>query len=193
MINLLWDLVVRSLAELAFPVIKDLLKAGIFNHLENLVQNIKEQFEIGNNQQSENARAKAQDAEARANAATTPEEATKYKAVAEVWREVAEGLKKENQELKREVESKASVTEVEVAKYQAKAETWREAYENIQKENERLKIEIDNLKISAVNSIKESVSNLQMSDVFDVSNPDKIELKKNNSLLNPSSQNDVKQ
>jgi flagellar motor protein MotB len=184
---------VRSLAELAFPVIKDLLKAGIFNHLENFVQNIKEQFEIGNNQQSENAKAKAQDAEARANAATTPEEATRYKAVAEVWREVAEGLKKENQELKREVESKASVTEVEVAKYQAKAETWREAYENIQKENERLKIEIDNLKISAVNSIKESVSNLQMSDVFDVSNPDKIELKKNNSLLNPSSQNDVKQ
>ncbi|OBQ02282.1 MAG: hypothetical protein AN482_20710 [Anabaena sp. LE011-02] len=193
MINLLWDLVVRSLAELAFPVIKDLLKAGIFNHLENFVQNIKEQFEIGNNQQSENAKAKAQDAEARANAATTPEEATRYKAVAEVWREVAKGLKKENQELKREVESKASVTEVEVAKYQAKAETWREAYENIQKENERLKIEIDNLKISAVNSIKESVSNLQMSDVFDVSNPDKIELKKNNSLLNPSSQNDVKQ
>jgi hypothetical protein len=34
----------------------------------------------------------------KANTATTPEEVAKYKAIAEVWQEVAQGLKKENQE-----------------------------------------------------------------------------------------------
>jgi len=192
MINLVWDIVIRSIAELAFPVIKDLLKLGMFNHLEQLVKDIKEQIETGAKNQTGTATQKADDADSRANAASTPEEAARYKAVAEVWREVAEGLKKENQELKKEVESKVTATETEVIKYSAKAETWREAYENLQRENEKLKLEIDNLKNSAINSVNQSVSNLQVSDVFDMSKPEKIELKKNNPLLNPSSNNDTK-
>jgi chromosome segregation ATPase len=191
MINIFWDLIIRSIAELAFPVIKELLKLGMFNHLEQLVKDIKEQIEIGVQNETGTATKKAADAESRANAASTPEEEAKYKAMAEVWREVAEGLKKENQTLKKEVENKVSATETEIAKYQAKADTWREAYENLQKENNKIKVEIDILKKLAIDSVEQSVSNLQISDVFDMSKPEKIELKKDNPLLNPSSKNDV--
>ncbi len=189
MINVVWDLVVRSLAELAFPIIKDLLKAGIFTHLEEFTKNVKEQIEIMTNGQSATAKKKADDAEARANAATTPEEVAKYEAVADVWREIAEGLKKENQDLK---QTKATAAE-ELAEYKAKAETWREAYETLQKENERLKHEVDNIKVSAINSVRESVSLLQMSDVLDTSQQNQIKLKKDNPLINPSIQDDTNQ
>lgn len=187
MMNVFWDLVVRSLAELAFPVIKDLLQAGIFTHVEELVNKIKEQLEIITNGQSVTARQKAQDAEARANAAKTPEEVARYEAIADVWREVAEGLKKENQELK---QTKATVAE-ELAEHKAKAETWREAYETLQKQNDQLKLEIDRIKLSTTKSVQDSVSSMQMSDVIDTSQPDKMTLKKNNSLLNPSIQDDA--
>jgi len=190
--NIFWDLIIRSIAELAFPVIKDLLKLGMFDQLEKLVNDIKEGIETGNKKQYTNATNKADSAESQAESATTPEEATKYKAVAEVWREVAEGLKKENQDLKKEVDSRISSTETELAGYQAKAETWREAYESVHKENERLKSELDDLRKSAIASINKTVSDLQVSDVFDMSQPDKIELKKDNIFLNSSNENDAK-
>lgn len=190
--NFFWDLIIRSIAELAFPVIKELLKLGMFNQLEKLVNDIKERIETGNKKQYTNATNNADSAESKAEAATTPEEATKYKAVAEVWREVAEGLKKENQELKKEVDSRVSNTETELAEYQAKAETWREAYESVHTENERLKSELDDLRKSAIASINKTVSDLQVSDVFDMSQPDKIELKKDNVFLNSNNENDAK-
>jgi hypothetical protein len=188
MINFLWEPIVQTIAELLWPIIKDLLKSSIIPHVEEFADLIKEQFNKGASQQTERAKAKAKDAEEKAKAATEPADVAMYKAVSEVWREVAEGLQKENQELKKDVEKIANVAvmEAELEKHKAVAAAWREAAESFKDENERLKKELDNIMISSAKSIKKSVDQLKMADVLDMSNEQKITLKEENPLLKPS-------
>jgi chromosome segregation ATPase len=190
MINLLWGTIVSTLAELAFPAFKDVLKSTLSTYLDELTNSIKKQIEIITKDQSKDAQEKAQDAEEKAANSTDPGDVAKYQAVADVWREVAEGLKKENQDLKQKIDSSATISE-EFIDYKTKAETWREAYESLQKDNESLKAEINTIKEQTVSSFQESIKTLAMSDLFDVSKPDKISLRKNSPLLNPSSEEDL--
>jgi predicted RNase H-like nuclease (RuvC/YqgF family) len=190
MINLLWGTIVSTLAELAFPAFKDVLKSTLSTYLDELTNNIKKQIEIITKDQSKDAHERAKDAEEKAANSTDPDDVAKYQAVADVWREVAEGLKKENQDLKQKVDSNATISE-ELIDYKAQAETWREAYESLQKDNDALKVEIITIKEQTISSFKESIKTLSMSDLFDVSSPDKISLKKNSPLLNPSSEEDL--
>jgi len=187
MINFFWERIVQIIAELLWPIIKDLLNSIIIPHVEEFADLLKEQFNQGASQQTEKAKAKAKDTEEKANAATEPADVEMYKAVSEVWREVAEGLKKENQELKKDVEKivNVAVMEAELEKHKAVAAAWREAAESFKDENERLKKELDNIRISSVKSIKESVDQLNMADVLDMSNEQKITLKEENPLLKP--------
>jgi predicted RNase H-like nuclease (RuvC/YqgF family) len=189
MINLLWGAIVNALTELVFPAFKDILKSTISTYLDELANNIKKQIEIINNNQSKTAQEKSQDAEEKAANATDPDDIAKYQAVAEVWKEVAEGLKKENKDLKQKIDSSATIAE-ELIEYKSKAEAWREAYESVQKDNEFLKTELSTIKEKTVSSFQKSVATLTMADLFDVSKPDQISLNKKNPLLNPSVEKD---
>lgn len=187
MINLLWGTIVSTLAELVFPAFKDVLKSTLSTYLNELTNNIKEQIEIITKNQSKNAQEKAQDAEEKAANSTDPDDVAKYQAVADVWREVAEGLKKENQDLKQKVDSNATISE-ELIDYKTQAKTWREAYESLQKDNESLKSEIITIKEKTISSFQKSMQPLTLPDLFDVSKPDQISLNQNNPLLSPSSE-----
>ncbi len=80
---------------------------------------------------------------ARVKRTITPEEVVMYEGVANSWREIAEGLKKENQELK---QTKATVTE-KLVKYKAELETLQDTYEALKEDYKKLKDEVDNLKL----------------------------------------------
>jgi predicted RNase H-like nuclease (RuvC/YqgF family) len=189
MINFLWGAIVNALTELVFPAFKDILKSTVSTYLDELVNNIKKQIEIINNNQSKTAQEKSQDAEEKAANATDPDDIAKYQAVAEVWKEVAEGLKKENKDLKQKIDSSTTIAE-ELIEYKSKAEAWKEAYESVQKDNEFLKTELSTIKEQTVSSFQKSVATLTMADLFDVSKPDQISLNKKNPLLNPSVEKD---
>jgi chromosome segregation ATPase len=187
MINLLWGTIVSTLAELAFPAFKDVLKSTLSTYLDELTNSIKKQIEIITKDQSKDAQEKAQDAEEKAANSTDPGDVAKYQAVADVWREVAEGLKKENQDLKQKVDSSTTISE-ELIDYKTKVETWKEAYESLQKDNESLKAEIITIKEQTISSFQKSMQTLTLPDLFDVSKPDQISLNQNNPLLSPSSE-----
>ena len=188
--NFLWSTVINILTDLVFPVFRDLLKSSLSVHLDELANSIKQQVDVMTNSQSKTAQEKAQDAEQKSNNATNPEDIAKYQAVSDVWKEVAEGLKSENKNLKHKIKLNATISE-ELVEYKAKVETWQEAYESLRNENENLKIEITNIKNEAVSSLQNSVEKLKMTDLFDISKPDQISLNKQSLLLNPSSDKDI--
>lgn len=82
-----------------WPQIQKLLIAFLTELFEWLLGKVKEII-FRKDDQQRNADTKAKFAEEMASSATTPDEAAHYKTMAQVWREVAETLRMENEELK---------------------------------------------------------------------------------------------
>jgi predicted RNase H-like nuclease (RuvC/YqgF family) len=186
MINFAWTTIVGALTELVFPVFKDVLRTITSTYLDEFANNVKTQIETLINNQFSAAQKKAYEAEQEASVASNSDDVTKYQAVADVWREVAEGLKKENKDLKQKIDAGEAASE-DILVWKHKAETWKEAYESLLKDKELLKEEIQAMKHEVLSPLQKSISRLAMTDLFDVSNPGEVFLNDKSPLLNPSS------
>jgi len=107
----MWEKIVRWFIKYAWPLIKQFLLrvlAEVFEWLFNLLKKFLGRW---GNKQATDADIKAQEADNKANVSTSAEELERYVVEARVWREVAEKLRVDNEDLQQklgEIQKKAS-------------------------------------------------------------------------------------
>jgi len=104
MLNKLWSMFLQALWPLLWPVIRDNMVEVVQDLASWLRKAIDERFNATTQKQQQQAEDRAHDAQQQAYHAATDEERIQANAKAEAWREIADQLRKDNDELKQQLE-----------------------------------------------------------------------------------------
>lgn len=107
----IWGKVVKWVAEVFWPYFKDYIWPFIKENMKEILEVIEkiktwtsEYLDKKNTERERQAKAKAEEAEKRASKSTSDEEINKLRAVAEVWREIADQYRRDNEDLKKDLD-----------------------------------------------------------------------------------------
>lgn len=89
--------------EHVLPLIKEFVKNVVIKHLSQFLEKIKADIDKHFDKRYQNATEKANEAEQNASQASTDSEKQKYEDIAKIWRQVADELRIENEELKAKI------------------------------------------------------------------------------------------
>jgi F0F1-type ATP synthase membrane subunit b/b' len=104
MLNKLWSIFLKALWPLLWPVIRDNMVEVVQDLATWLRRVLADRFNATTQKQQERAQERARDAQQQADRASTDEERIQANAKAEAWREIADQLRKDNEELKQQLE-----------------------------------------------------------------------------------------
>jgi len=104
MLNKLWSVFLKVLWPLLWPIIRDNMIEVVHDLAAWIRQVLGERFNATSAAQQQRAEDRARDAQQQADSAATNEDRIKANAKAEAWREIAEQLRKDNEELKQQLE-----------------------------------------------------------------------------------------
>lgn len=124
----MWGQIVKFVISIFWAEIKKYIAKYIKTFLEWLVEEVKEYFSKRNSENAEEAEEKAAFATRNAEEASEPTEADKWRAIASVWREVAEKFRKENERLEAKLTSIQTTADIEVNEHLEHLE-FRDAFE----------------------------------------------------------------
>lgn len=100
----MFDMFKKLVIELVWPIMKDVIKKLLREVVNWLVMEVKKRLKKRTEEQGKSATARADAEEDKARYAKTKEEAARHEAMANVWREVAEMLRRDNEGLEKELE-----------------------------------------------------------------------------------------
>jgi guanylate kinase len=89
--------------EHVLPLIKEFVKNVVIKHLSQFLEKMKTDIDKHFEKRYQNATEKANEAERNASQASTDSEKQKYEDIAKIWRQVADELRIENEELKTKI------------------------------------------------------------------------------------------
>lgn len=108
----LWTFFLMNLWPLLWPIIRDSMVEVVQDLAAWLRKALADRFNATTQQQQQRAEDRARDAQNQADQAATDEERIKANAKAEAWREIAEQLRKDNEELKLQLEEVIRLSQV---------------------------------------------------------------------------------
>ena len=94
----------KFLIDFIWPIVKDLVKKLLREVIDWLIKEVRKLLNKRSEDQATRASAKANAEEGNARYAKTKEEAERHEAIAKVWREVAEILRRDKEDLEIELE-----------------------------------------------------------------------------------------
>lgn len=104
MLNKLWSAFLKVLWPLLWPIIRDNMIEVVQDLAAWIRKALGDRFNATTAAQQQRAEDRARDAQQQADSAATDEDRIKAIAKAEAWREIAEQLRKDNEELKQQLE-----------------------------------------------------------------------------------------
>ena len=104
MLNKLWSAFLKVLWPLLWPIIRDNMIEVVQDLAAWIRKALADRFNATTEAQQQRAEDRARDAQQQADSAATDEDRIKANAKAEAWREIAEQLRKDNEELKQQLE-----------------------------------------------------------------------------------------
>ena len=104
MLNKLWSAFLKVLWPLLWPIIRDNMIEVVQDLAAWIRKALADRFNATTEAQQQRAEDRARDAQQQADSAATDEDRIKATAKAEAWREIAEQLRKDNEELKQQLE-----------------------------------------------------------------------------------------
>lgn len=112
MIDKLWSFFLKVLWPLLWPIIRDNMVEVVQDLAAWLRKAAAERFNATTEAQQQRAEDRARDAQQQADSAATDEDRIRANAKAEAWREIAEQLRKDNEELKQQLEEAIRLSQV---------------------------------------------------------------------------------
>jgi len=112
MIEKFWSFFLKMIWPLLWPIIRDNLIEVVQDLTAWLRKAVAEQFNATTEAQQQRAEDRARDAQRQADSAATDEDRIRANAKAEAWREIAEQLRKDNEELKQKLEEAIRLSQV---------------------------------------------------------------------------------
>lgn len=112
MFSKLWIFFLQNLWPLLWPIIRDSMVDVAQDLAAWIRKAVSERLNVVTQQQQESAEARARDAQQQAETAATDEERIQASAKATAWREIAEQLRKDNAELKQQLEEAIRLSQV---------------------------------------------------------------------------------
>ncbi|MCP9851040.1 hypothetical protein [Cyanobium sp. Morenito 9A2] len=112
MANKLWEIFVKHLWPLLWPIIRDLMTHFAQDLSSWIKKAVSDRFEKSSAEQQQRASERATSAENRAHEATSSEERVRAQAEANAWKEIAEELKQDNAVLKRQLDEVITQSQV---------------------------------------------------------------------------------
>lgn len=126
MLNKLWSAFLKALWPLLWPIIRDNMIELAQDLAAWIRKALADRFNATTEVQQKNAEDRARDAQRQAYEAATEEGRMKANAKAEAWRDVAEKLQKDNEELRLQLEEAISLSQVYARKrIDSEAEQYR--------------------------------------------------------------------
>jgi F0F1-type ATP synthase membrane subunit b/b' len=111
MLNKLWSAFLKLLWPLLWPIIRDNMVEVVQDLAAWLRKALADRFNSTAEAQQQRAEDRARSAQEQADQAATDEERIKANAKAEAWREIAEQLSKDNEELKQQLEEAIRISQ----------------------------------------------------------------------------------
>jgi F0F1-type ATP synthase membrane subunit b/b' len=112
MIEKFWSFFLKVIWPLLWPIIRDNMIEVVQDLTAWLRKAVAEQFNATTEAQQQRAEDRARDAQRQADSAATDEDRIRANAQAEAWREIAEQLRKDNEELKQKLEEAIRLSQV---------------------------------------------------------------------------------
>jgi hypothetical protein len=112
MLNKLWSAFLKVLWPLLWPIIRDNMVEVAQDLAAWLRKAMADRFNSTSAAQQQRAEDRARDAQQQADQAATDEERIKANAKAEAWREIADQLHKDNEDLKQQLEEAIRLSQV---------------------------------------------------------------------------------
>ena len=112
MIEKFWSFFLKVIWPLLWPIIRDNMIEVVQDLTAWLRKAVAEQFNATTEAQQQRAEDRARDAQRQADSAAKDEDRIRANAQAEAWREIAEQLRKDNEELKQKLEEAIRLSQV---------------------------------------------------------------------------------
>ena len=112
MIDKFWSFFLKVLWPLLWPIIRENMVEVVQDLVAWLRKAVAEQFNATTEAQQQRAEDRARDAQQQAHSAATDEDRIRANAKAEAWREIAEQLRKDNEELKQQLDEAIRLSQV---------------------------------------------------------------------------------
>jgi hypothetical protein len=100
--------------EHVLPLIKEFVKNVVIKYISNWLEKMNTEIDKRFDKRYQNATEKANEAEENASKASTDLEKQKYEDIAKIWRQVADDLRIENEELKEKIKNLTTETENDI-------------------------------------------------------------------------------
>lgn len=100
--------------EHVLPLIKEFVKNVVIKHLSKWLEKMNTEIDKSSDKRYQSATEKANEAEQHASNASTDSEKQKHEDIAKIWRQVAEDLRIENEELKAKIKNLTTETENDI-------------------------------------------------------------------------------
>jgi len=112
MLSKLWKIFLKTLWPLLWPIIRDNMVEVVQDLASWLRKAVADRVNATTEAQQQHAEDRARDAQQQADSAATDEDRIKANAKADAWREIAEQLRKHNDELKQQLEEAIQLSQV---------------------------------------------------------------------------------
>jgi len=112
MFGKLWSLFLQALWPLLWPIIRDNMVEVVQDLASWLKKAVSDRVNTTSEAQQQRAEDRARDAQQQSDSATTDEDRIMAKAKADAWREIAEQLRKDNDQLKQQLEEAIRLSQV---------------------------------------------------------------------------------